>query len=612
MAVDLYLYDSLMNLRDVALNGVSVLRHDERDFMLTAELLSSYGVISGEYLGFTCVDGRYRLFRVDKAEDDVSAGTTIATATEAAVTELTNSIVKEVRFDSADAATAARAALEGSGFVLGKAAAGRSGPIQKYYAKRWKALREIESVCNVRIIPYYETVGGRITRRVVDIEEKAYRRTGRILQKETDATNIQITTSGCAIARMYGVGKSIGTEDPPTCVTIADAVWSKASGDPIDKPAGQAYIEDEALAALGVKDEDVYENRNIEDPTELLKETYKAFLEARRPKVSGVATAFDVAHLPGYEHKTVALYDLLDVPKKGGGTVEGKVIDVQRDYIRPEETQIVLGEEKDASKSIARQVASLKSDTDKLGKSSGAAASRYIETKQLIQLNADTIQMNARLIDANAEEIALNATKLDEATGRLSDAELTLYGDGTSANAGLAARVYANEEKTDLISESFAQFEADTEGAIAQIGARFDGVEGELTAQSEALVTLRADADSAVASLSARVDDNEASITATATSLGSRIDLKADKTYVDTLVAEEIEAEIADLKLSYADYIETTALSTTSLGANHISTNSLALGGSNVSKTTLPIVTSFTQALGESAQAVEYTLLTCA
>lgn len=223
-----------------------------------------------------------------------------------------------------------------------------------------------------------------------------------------------------------------------------------------------------------------------------------------------------------------------------------------------------------------------------------------------VEVDLDASEEAARF-GALASYEDLSATNL-----RITDAELTLYGDGTSANAGLAARVYANEEKTDLISESFAQFEADTEGAIAQIGARFDGVEGELTAQSEALVTLRADADSAVASLSARVDDNEASITATATSLGSRIDLKADKTYVDTLVAEEIEAEIADLKLSYADYIETTALSTTSLGANHISTNSLALGGSNVSKTTLPIVTSFTQALGESAQAVEYTLLTCA
>ena len=53
MAVDLYLYDERMRLRGAALWGVAKLIHDERDFMLTAELASSYGVSAGEYLGFT-------------------------------------------------------------------------------------------------------------------------------------------------------------------------------------------------------------------------------------------------------------------------------------------------------------------------------------------------------------------------------------------------------------------------------------------------------------------------------------------------------------------------------------------------------------------------------
>lgn len=97
--------------------------------------------------------------------------------------------------------------------------------------------------------------------------------------------------------------------------------------------------------------------------------------------------------------------------------------------------------------------------------------------------------------------------------------------------------------------------------------------------------------------------------------LNGEIILKADKVYVDseitavkTLIAEEIEAAIADINLSISETIVTeyiTVTGTATIGA-------LALDGSTVSKTTLPIVTSFTQASGESATTTEYTLLTTA
>ena len=577
MAVDLYLYDERMQLRGTALWGVAKLIHDERDFMLTAELLSSYGVTAGEYVGFTCVDGRYRLFRVDKAETDVGAGMTTATATEAAVAELANSIVKDVRFEETLAEPAVRAAIKGSGFELRKTAAGRKGPINKYFAQRWKTLREIETVCNVRIIPHYEMENGRIIGRIVDIEEKTYRRTGRILQRETDATNIRITTSGCAIARMYGVGKAIGTEDPPTCVTFEDVVWSKENGDPMDKPAGQTYLEDPELIAQGITHEDVYENKNITDQKELLRETHKAYLERRRPKVSGIATAFDVAHMSGYEHKAVQLYDILDVPLDSGGTVEGKVIDVQRDYIRPDLTQIVLGEEKETD-SVVHKIASLSSSTNSLRGSAAAAGTRYIENKHLIQLNANRIIMNAEEILAQAERIRLNSEKIDEDTGRITAAEMILYGDGETSQAGLVSQVEQTIENMTALSQSFVVLENSTTEAYAVLGAR--------------------------------LGDVEAGIEASVTELGSQIYMKADKTFVERLIAEEIEAVVSDVHASIADVVTTNTLNV--LNRANFTTGSIAYGGSVVSKTTLPIVTEFTQALGESAQAQEYTLLTCA
>ena len=449
MAVDLYLYDERRTLLRPILWGVQKLIHDERDFLLTAEILNSYAVGPGQFLGFTCDDGRFRLFLIETAAVDVSSAYTIVTATEAAVAELARRIAREVRLEGAYADEAAAAALAGSGFVIGKTARGRKGDVSQYYATRWKALREIEAACNVRILPYFTMDAGKITGKVVDIEERTYRRTGRILQKETDATSIQITYSGTAVARMYGKGKTIGTEDPPSCVSFSSVVWSKEAGDPMDKPAGQEYLEDPEVLARGIEDEDVYENKNITDPAELLSETYEALVARRKPKVTGVATAFDVSYLPGYEHKSVRLYDILDVPTEDGSTVEGIVIDIQRNYIARERTQIVLGEESESEQTnIVKQVAALKSETVRLRGSSGAAASRYLENKHLIDLVANRILMQAEEIYANADRIRLVAGNLEEfekgTTDRLVRAELTLWGDGSSAHAGLIAQVDKN------------------------------------------------------------------------------------------------------------------------------------------------------------------------
>ncbi len=525
MAVDLYLYDERKTLLRPILWGVQKLIHDERDYLLTAEILNSCAVRPGQFLGFTCDDGRFRLFLIETAAVDVSGGYTIVTATEAAVAELARRIVRDVRLEGAYADEAAAAALSGSGFVIGKTARGRKGDVSKYYATRWKALREIEAVCNVRILPYFTTEAGRITGKVVDIEERTYRRSGRILQKETDATSVQVTYSGTAVARMYGKGKTIGTEDPPSCVSFADVVWSKAAGDPMDKPEGQEYLEDPEVLARGIEDEDVYENKNITDPAELLSETYEALMERRKPKVTGVATAFDVSYLPGYEHKNVRLYDILDVPTEDGSTVEGIVIDIQRNYIARERTQIVLGEESESEQtSIVKQVAALKSETVRLRGSSGAAASRYIENKHLIELNANRIVMNAEKILAQAEHIRLEATKIDEVTRRVTSAELELYGDGTTARAGLIARV----------------------------------------------------------------DDNEAALILQADDLGTLARIKADVTYVNKLVADEIAAALGEFNTALTNTINTNQISvkgTAEVGA-------LRLAYDDVSKETVKVIKS--------------------
>lgn len=97
------------------------------------------------------------------------------------------------------------------------------------------------------------------------------------------------------------------------------------------------------------------------------------------------------------------------------------------------------------------------------------------------------------------------------------------------------------------------------------------------------------------------------------------IELKADVTTVRNMIADEIEAMKLWVGYTISDSISTddiTVHNTATIGgsliADSISSSNYKIGGDPVSKTTIPVVTEFTQALGESAETTDYTLLTTA
>ena len=553
MGVDaVYLLDEKKQIRSVIVWGVYELIHDEATYELDAEIASEYDARPGEFLAFFDVDAHLRLFEIDSAEKDERRGVTAIVATDAAVAELAHLIVPEIRLTGATAQEAGQEALAGSGWQLGEVSAAGKSDLSAYRDKRWKVLRDIAVQYQARVTSYFVIENGEITGKYVDITERSNVFRGRLFEGTSASAQIYVTRSGAPITRMYGVGKATGTEDPPTCVSFADVEWSKANGDPADKPKGQAYIEDtDAIALYGESREDVFTDKYIEDPNELIRATWEALQKRRQPKVSGTATAQDMEHIPGYEHMIVRMYDLVWVRTKHGEDLQAVVINVKRNYLRRGLTKIQIGEEADDS-GLIKKIAKLSSQTNANSKSGEAQANRYIETKRLIQLNADTIQMNARLIEANAEQVRLTASNLkkfeDGTDERLTKAELTLYGDGTSANAGLEATV------------------SDQAGEI-----------------SRAALTLYGDGTSANAGLVAKVGDNAATILLHADELGTLAEIKADKVDLGKYATvSRLEAEIADVKITESSYVTTAALNTQSLGANYVDTNTFALAGNQV------------------------------
>ena len=549
MAVDaLYLLDSRRSIRRVIVFGVYELIHDEASHELDAEIDVKYCAEPGEYLGFFDIDHHFRLFAIDKADDDDKRGVTVITATDSAVAQLAHAIVPEARMDAATAQQAAEAVLAGSGFAMGLVTLkAETSPLSLYMTNRWKALRDIAVQYQVRVTPYYEIVDGEIAGRRVDVTERTSEYRGLLFEGASGTSQIYVTRSGIPITRMYGYGKATGEEDPPTCVTFADVVWSRANGDPADKPAGQAYIDDPDADSADVW-EDAYNDKYEEDPARLLESTWAELEKRRKPKVSGTATAADLEDIPGHEHRIVRLHDKVVVRTKRGEDVEAAVIGIKRNYLRPGLTKITVGEETDDSGLIQR-IAKLSSDSSAQEKTAQSTSNRLIITRQLVQVNADTIQLNARLIEANTEDIRLTASNLKDFEAStdtlLTQVKLDMYGDGTSAYAGLVTRV------------------SDAEGEI-----------------SHAALTLYGDGTSANAGLVAKVGDQEAAISLHADELGTLAEIKADKVDLGNYATvKTLESELSLLESTIADQISTQRLSAVNLdcGTMRFADNEISL-----------------------------------
>lgn len=119
-----------------------------------------------------------------------------------------------------------------------------------------------------------------------------------------------------------------------------------------------------------------------------------------------------------------------------------------------------------------------------------------------------------------------DGTLLKEIDKWVGEAALILEGDGTSANAGLVARVKKNEEEI-----------------------------------SSAALTLYGDATGSSAGLVTRFGETEAQVTLNVTNIGSLFDIKADVTQVNELVAKAIAAEFARLDFTIAGHLSTGTLS---------------------------------------------------
>ena len=446
MGVDVYLFDTHRRVRQV-LPDVYELVHDEAEWRLTAQIPLSAGAQPGEYLGFTCVDGAFRLFGIDETEDDERSGVTAIDATDAAVWDLTGVIVKSVKLEDAGAAEAFGAILSGTGCALGTVTAtGRTGDIDIYYQSAWKALQNTRAIYDARLVVRYGIADNAITGMALDVLAKESVFRGRFFDTAVDAESAYLTRSGRPVTVLYGLGNSVSTGDNPQKLTFADVVWSAAGGDPADKPAGQDWIGDAEAMAIYGRVEDVYTNQYQDDPAKLLRETWEQLKKVCKPIATATATVQDMEFVPGYEHQQVRLWDTVAIVRRDGTALESTMTGIERDYVHPWLTKLKTGDEDHDEPSLAREMAKASSSMEQLSNRVGGHGAGISENKQFIVENQEIIRLHTIEIDEQGHaideaEIKLEGAtvaivaqqrELDEQGERISGAEIRL--DGVAAN----------------------------------------------------------------------------------------------------------------------------------------------------------------------------------
>ena len=255
----------------------------------------------------------YLLFKL--ISEKVQTDRVTYTGVDAAYDELKGyGYVKDIRPVKRTAKEILEQVLQGTRWEVGYIDSTNPIDTNFYYQPYLECIQQIVQLFNLEVTFTYgfDTKFQVITRRSVNLYLQQGRRTGKRFEygsnllevtREEDSQNI--------VTALVGRGKGIEEYDNATGeatggysrrINFSSVVWSKANGDPVDKPVGQEYVEDtEATKVFGYDDgkprTGIIEFDDIEDPVELLKATWTSLKSSDHPKVSFKAQVTDVGDL---------------------------------------------------------------------------------------------------------------------------------------------------------------------------------------------------------------------------------------------------------------------------------------------------------------------------
>lgn len=327
---------------------------DAAEFELPIEAIDKEIIEEMRFFGFFV---RGRQFGVFKAYEVTMSDNYVVKGLDRAESDLrTVRIIKDKRLQSVTADQALNVALEGTGYQLGE----REGltKVNKtnfYYISPREALVKIIEAFNCEFRVRYEFVENKIINRYIDLYHRQGSYSG--VQFEYGNNALEVTMeedSDNVVTALIGRGKGEESTDSEGNATggygrrieFTDIVWTKASGKPIDKPAGQNYIvlnddiENKGLYQNGELKHrwGVFVDEEIEDKEVLLQATYQELLRLNNPIRKYKASILDL-------RDDIWLGDRVAIIKDSAKlSFEARIFSITIDKLNFDQSEVELGD----------------------------------------------------------------------------------------------------------------------------------------------------------------------------------------------------------------------------------------------------------------------------
>ena len=327
---------------------------DAAEFELPIEAIDKEIIEQMRFFGFFVRGTQFGMF---KSYEVTTTDNYVVKGLDRAESDLrTVRIIKDKRLQSVTADQALNVALEGTGYQLGE----REGltKVNKtnfYYISPREALVKIIEAFNCEFRVRYEFVENKIVNRYIDLYHRQGSYSG--VQFEYGNNALEVTMeedSDNVVTALIGRGKGEESTDSEGNATggygrrieFTDIVWTKASGKPIDKPAGQNYIvlnddiENKGLYQNGELKHrwGVFVDEEIEDKEVLLQATYQELLRLNNPIRKYKASILDL-------RDDIWLGDRVAIVKDSAKlSFEARIFSITIDKLNFDQSEVELGD----------------------------------------------------------------------------------------------------------------------------------------------------------------------------------------------------------------------------------------------------------------------------
>lgn len=332
-------------------------------FIVEADSEDAKYVVEENQVVFRDKEGDLRLFVIKELDDiDNAEGPQTKAICEPAFMELKEHIIVERRPTNVTQQQALNVSLEGTRWIGEVEVDLGINSTHFYYISSVDAIWKIIDTWggDFKDVVEFDEKNNIVARKIKILQRRGADR-GKRFEIDHDIEEIQRTVLSYPVTALYGRGASLEILDEEgehtggytRYIDFADVEWSKAKGDPVDKPKGQKWVGDpDALEKYGYLKKDgsklhrfgIVENHDIEDPKELLEWTWQQLQNLNKPEVNYGLSVHLLEMLAGYEHEHVELGDTaaaIDRQFARPIEVQARVIAIEYDLVDIEGTAFV-------------------------------------------------------------------------------------------------------------------------------------------------------------------------------------------------------------------------------------------------------------------------------